>query len=81
VVNGKTGGKVDAVKPETKAPKGEKTTKTGTYKVQRGDLLGEIAAKTLGSSKRANEIYELNKDLMSDEDSLTVGMTLKLPTR
>lgn len=81
VVNGKTGGKVDSLKPEVKAAKPEKTAKAGTYKVQRGDHLGEIAARTLGSSKRANEIYELNKDLMSDEDSLTVGMTLKLPTR
>lgn len=85
VATGKTGAKPEPAKsepkPEAKATKTEKTTKVGTYKVQRGDHLGEIAAKTLGSSKRANEIYELNKDLMSDEDSLTVGMTLKLPTR
>jgi nucleoid-associated protein YgaU len=55
--------------------------KARVYTVQRGDHLSDIAKKTLGTTKRALEIYQLNKDVMADEDSLTVGAVLKLPAR
>ncbi len=52
-----------------------------TYTVQKGDSLSDIAKRTLGSSRRWNEIVDLNKDVLDDEHTLVVGLTLKLPTR
>lgn len=51
------------------------------YTVQKGDSLGTIAQKTLGSSKRADEILQLNRGVISDRDSIRVGMKLKIPAR
>lgn len=56
-------------------------SKARTYVVQKGDILSEVARKMLGSSRRWTEIHELNKDILDSEDSLQVGMTLKLPAR
>jgi nucleoid-associated protein YgaU len=50
---------------------------TVTYTVKKGDTLGEIARRTLGSSKRWPELAELNK--LDDEDSIPAGTVLKLP--
>ncbi|MFN7020842.1 MAG: LysM peptidoglycan-binding domain-containing protein [Phycisphaerales bacterium] len=52
-----------------------------TYTVQRGDVLSEVARKTLGSSKRWTEILALNSDTLDDGDTLVAGMVLKLPAR
>lgn len=51
------------------------------YVVQRGDELGLVAKKTLGSVKRWPEIAALNKDVLPDPDSLTAGMKLRIPSR
>jgi len=51
------------------------------YVVQRGDELGMVAKKMLGSVKRWPEIAALNKDVMSDPDTLTAGMKLRIPAR
>lgn len=50
-----------------------------SYKVRDGDSLWKIAADQLGDGNRYIEVAKLNDDILSDEDSLTVGMTLKLP--
>jgi nucleoid-associated protein YgaU len=52
-----------------------------TYTVQKGDILEEVARKTLGSSKRWPEIVEANKAQISDPESIQVGMTLRIPAR
>ncbi len=52
---------------------------TRTYIVQKGDVLGTIAQKQLGTSKRWREILELNSDQLDDPKDLWVGMTIKLP--
>ncbi len=49
------------------------------YTVKPGDTLGEIAYKLLGTSKRANEIVELNE--IESADTIFVGMTLKIPAK
>ncbi len=49
------------------------------YTVKRGDTLSKIAQRSLGSRKRANEIYAMNKDIMSSPNLLKVGMKLKIP--
>ncbi len=51
------------------------------YVVQKGDTLGQIASKLLGSSKRAREIVQLNRGVISDQDNLKVGAKLKIPAR
>jgi nucleoid-associated protein YgaU len=53
----------------------------GSYTVVDGDNLWKIAQKTYGSGARWNEIFEANKDVMRDADSLKVGMTLRIPKK
>lgn len=76
--------------PTTKTPGATKTSekdqkaangKPATYTVKAGDTLGKIAAKTMGSSKRADELAEFNSSALDDEDTLHVGMVLKIPSR
>jgi nucleoid-associated protein YgaU len=52
---------------------------TTEYVVQRGDTLGEISLKMLGTSRRWREILELNRSVIRDENALTVGTRLRLP--
>ena len=54
---------------------------TGQYVVKEGDNLWKIAAEKLGDGNRYGEIAKLNNDVLSNEDNLEVGMSLKLPTR
>lgn len=49
-----------------------------TYTIRKGDVLGLIAQRELGSSKRWKEILSLNPGL--DEKKLHVGKTILLPT-
>ncbi|CAN5749199.1 hypothetical protein BH11PLA1_BH11PLA1_07650 [soil metagenome] len=51
------------------------------YVVQKGDTLGLIAQKQLGSKKRLDEIVKLNRSVMDDQDSLKIGMKLRIPTK
>lgn len=51
------------------------------YVVQEGDSLWRIAAEQLGNGSRYSEIAGLNADILDDEDSLAVGMRLKMPVR
>jgi len=51
------------------------------YVVKEGDSLWKIATEHLGSGSRYTEISKLNAGILADEDSLTVGMRLKIPTR
>jgi len=51
------------------------------YTVRDGDSLWKIAANQLGDGSRYMEVAKLNDDVLSDEDSLSVGMTLKMPSR
>jgi LysM repeat protein len=50
---------------------------TGTYTVQKGDTLGKIAAKLLGTSKKAPVIAKANG--MTVTESLKVGRELIIP--
>lgn len=51
------------------------------YTVTDGDSLAKIARTQLGSAERWQEIYELNKDMLANPNAITIGMTLKLPTK
>jgi nucleoid-associated protein YgaU len=61
--------------------KPEQSSRGKTYTVRDGDSLWKIAADHLGDGSRYPEITKLNEDVLSDEDSLTVGMTLKMPVK
>lgn len=50
-----------------------------TYTVKSGDTLWDIATAHLGSGARWQEIYNLNKDIISNPDLIQVGWKLKLP--
>ena len=51
-----------------------------TYTVQAGDTLSKIAKATLGDANAYLQIFELNKDQLSDPDKIKPGQVLKLPT-
>ena len=50
-----------------------------TYTVQSGDCLWNIAARELGSGQRWSEIYDLNRDILSDPNRIQIGQELVLP--
>lgn len=49
------------------------------YMVQRGDTLSAIAEHQLGDADRWSEIFELNRDLISDPDEIFPDQVLALP--
>ena len=68
-------------KPKT-SPKRSKVPSGGKqYVVQEGDSLWQIAAQQLGDGSRYKEIVKLNANVLEDENTLSVGTTLKLPAR
>lgn len=50
-----------------------------TYTVKLGDFLIKIAREQLGNSSRYMEIYNLNRDILSDPNRIYPGQVLKLP--
>ncbi|MEC9372940.1 MAG: LysM peptidoglycan-binding domain-containing protein [Planctomycetota bacterium] len=51
------------------------------YTVQKGDTLGEIASRLLGSAKRWPEIVKANADVIDDPDNVPAGVVLKIPAK
>src|SRR4051812_22788177 len=52
-----------------------------TYTVKPGDSLSKIAKHELGDAKAYMEIFNLNRDQLSDPDKIQPGQVLKLPQR
>ena len=50
-----------------------------TYTVKSGDTLGEIAKRELGSASKYMEIFNANRDQLSDPDKIKPGQVLKIP--
>lgn len=50
-----------------------------THTVAKGDTLGGIAKKYLGSAARADEIYQANTDVLKSKHDLDVGQVLRIP--
>ncbi len=61
-----------------KADEKKPASKSRTYVVKRGDSLGEIAQRELGSARRWQEIVKLNG--IEDPDHVPAGVTLRLPS-
>lgn len=73
----------DRTLPVTPAPSAVRPTSpvpTKDYTVQEGDSLWKIAANQLGQGFRFREILDLNPDV-SEDQTLKVGRTLKIPAR
>lgn len=51
------------------------------YVVKKGDTLGVISQKLLGTKNRAKDILALNKGLITNADDIKIGMKLKVPAR
>jgi LysM repeat protein len=50
-----------------------------TYTVKSGDTLGEIAKRELGSANKYMDIFNANRDQLSDPDKIKPGQVLKMP--
>ena len=61
------------------APASAAPAKGRKHTVAKGDTLGAIARKYLGSSARADEIYKANTDVLKTRDDLSVGQVLRIP--
>ncbi len=53
----------------------------GIYTVKSGDNLSKIAKKYLDNANRYNDIFNLNKDILSNPDLIKVGQRLKIPNK
>lgn len=65
--------------PPKPAPAPPKPAQTFTHTVTSGESLSLIAKKTLGDGNRWREIYELNRDQISNPNLIYPGQVLKLP--
>ncbi|HEY9857191.1 MAG TPA: N-acetylmuramoyl-L-alanine amidase [Stenomitos sp.] len=63
--------------PAPSAPKGD----SWVYTVRSGDNLSKIAKEQLGDANRWREIYDLNRDKISNPNLIYPGQTLKMPAR
>lgn len=50
-----------------------------TYVMQAGDSLSSIAAAVYGDAGRWTEIFEANRDVLSDPNLVRVGQELRIP--
>lgn len=55
------------------------TMAMGTYTVQSGDTLSEIAQKLMGTARATVTLYEMNRNVLPDMNALQVGMVLQYP--
>jgi nucleoid-associated protein YgaU len=50
-----------------------------TYTVKAGDTLSKIAKEQLGDANAYREIFDANRDQLSDPDNIKPGQVLKIP--
>lgn len=55
--------------------------RTTTYTIKPGETLSQIASKVMGSSKKWEELYSMNVDVIDDPDNVKAGTVLKVPKR
>jgi len=61
------------------SPDARLSVKPRIHKVRDGDTLSYIAEKYLGRSDRYLDVFEFNRDVLSDPDVLPIGAELKIP--
>jgi len=65
--------------PAAAAPAAAPAAPGTTYTVQSGDTLSGIAKKLLGNANDYMQIFNANKDQLSDPDKIKPGQVLKIP--
>lgn len=78
-INQENANYASAKKTDTSNTDTKTSSQHGTYTVRSGDNLWSIAEKQLGSGSRWKEIYNLNKDIISNPDIIQPGWNLKIP--
>ena len=68
---------IRAVGPQQGAQAGAQAERT--YTVKSGDTLSKIAKETLGNANAYMDIFNANKDVLSDPDKIKPGQVLKIP--
>jgi nucleoid-associated protein YgaU len=63
--------------PSQAAP--QSTAKETTYTVKAGDTLSKIAKEHLGNANAYMDIFNANRDQLSDPDKIRPGQVLKIP--
>ncbi len=63
----------------TARPRNPTPVERPVYKVRRYETLRSIARDALGDARRADEIYEINREVIADPTRLTPGQLLELP--
>ena len=56
------------------------TGQAKTYTVKAGDTLSKIAKEQLGDANGYQEIFEANRDQLTDPDKIKPGQVLKIPS-
>lgn len=67
--------------PDVETQRRDEGAAMPTYVVRPGDTLSGLAQRFLGSTRRYRELYEANRDVLSDPDRLRQGMVLRIPPR
>lgn len=49
--------------------------------IEDGDTLPKLASRYLGNPNRENEIFEMNRDVLSDKEELPIGRILRIPEK
>jgi LysM repeat protein len=60
---------------------GAASTGGSTYTVKAGDTLSKIAKDLLGNASAYPQIFEANRDQLSDPDKIKPGQVLKIPAK
>jgi LysM repeat protein len=68
-----------AARPAPTTASGGAAPATVTYTVQSGDTLSGIAKKFLGNANEYMEIFNANRDQLTDPDKIKPGQVLKIP--
>jgi len=55
--------------------------KPALHKIRDGDTLSALAQRYLGAAARAGEIFDANRDILSNPELLPIGVELKIPPR
>lgn len=69
---------IETARPAASKPEAP-TTGAPTYTVKPDETLSEIAQRVLGTARRWEELFELNRSILSDPNTIRAGMELRLP--
>ena len=66
-------------RPQSQSAPASAGTAASTYTVKPGDTLSKIAKEHLGNANAYMDIFNANKDQLSDPDKIKPGQVLKIP--